>query len=117
MFKAIENFYSNHTQSNITPMNLGNKLYQSPYTPVTYKNVNVVFQPMKHKEDADYVAIIDEEPVTIHNDLIEKPEFIAPVEDVNMFSIGDDVINNFFVGSVTVVGLFVLFSFLQKHNK
>jgi len=35
-------------------------------------------------------------------------------EPVNRFSVGDDKISQFFIGSFTVVGLFVLYRFMNK---
>lgn len=134
MFKVLENFYSNHTQPNCNfkPMNLGNNLYHTQYNPESYKKVDVVFQPMNQIKATSYIALIEEEEVVhIDANLLPSSDIELPVGVIspevstdddsskksNTFSVGDDVVNNFFVGSITVVGLFILFSFLQKHNK
>lgn len=50
---------------------------------------------------------------------IPTPVFALPPDDDNrrrpdIYSIGDDMIKTFYVGSVTIVGLFILYRILQK---
>jgi hypothetical protein len=49
----------------------------------------------------------------------KKKEGFTSVDDaygrhMNRFSVGDDKISQFFIGSFTVVGLFVLYRFMHK---
>lgn len=125
MFTVLENFYSNHASCNsaVKPMNLGNNPHHTSYTADSYKKVDVVFQPVRNIDDSEYVALVeDETDIMRHIKNDHKIDYPVGIEDgsnkdYDMFSVGDDSINNFFIGSITVVGLFILFSFLQKHNK
>lgn len=88
------------------------------------KNINVVFQPngsffslfmdtKENKLNDDYGFVDISDNNDNNNELIE----LSGDDNKNgKFNFMKDPINSFFVGSITVVGLFVLFRFLQKNK-
>lgn len=129
MFRAIENFYSNYSKpNNCKPLITGRYSNATAYKPSINHKIDVVFTPVSFNGDLDYVAAVEDS--YFNSDILEaeySEPLITPViavvgkkqtsETPNIFSVGDDNINNLFIGSITVVGLFVLFSLLQKHGK
>jgi hypothetical protein len=106
-------------------------LYKPSITPKT----NVTFKPVKQsKGNVNYVAFIESESTVIIEDadadtdsdsdtdspdeLYEKGKIYSPLatsESANqIFSLGDDPIKSFYIGSVTIVGLFILYKMLIK---
>ena len=113
--------------------NLGKSTFFSYSSPrKTPMSVSIV--PVKNTDgNANYITILDSNeqedaviPQYMHID--EEPAILSQLdshveekegselneEKKSIFSIGDDYINNFYVGSVTIVGLFILFRLLQK---
>jgi hypothetical protein len=95
--------------------------------------MDVSIIPVKGTEgNANYITVLDHNediviPQYMHID--EEPDILSQLDlqsqnaddlteekknQKSIFSIGDDYINNFYIGSVTVVGLFILFRILQK---
>jgi len=111
------------------------------YQPTTIQKMDVGFRPIVQPEGKlQYVAIIetgedlimddssDSESETqkkTHDELYEKRKIYTPLvnspnncqDDSNkpdMFSLGNDPIKTFYIGSITVVGLFILYRILIK---
>lgn len=112
------------------------------YQPTTIQKMDVGFRPIVQPEGKlQYVAIIetgeeliiddssDSESETqkkTHDELYEKRKIYTPLvnskdksnEDESnkpdMFSLGNDPIKTFYIGSITVVGLFILYRILTK---
>jgi hypothetical protein len=82
----------------------------------------ISFLPVKNeKGNFNYIPVTPATTKSDTNELAYKtaniPSFDVPPEDnnrLNRFSIGEDMIKTFYVGSVTVVGLFILYRLLQK---
>jgi hypothetical protein len=110
------------------------------FQPTTIQKMDVGFRPIVQPEGKlQYVAIIEtgeeliiddssdsESESKNHNELYEKGKIYAPLvnskdksnEDESnkpdMFSLGNDPIKTFYIGSITVVGLFILYRILTK---
>jgi len=115
---------SKHLENSKIQGVLASSLYGEKYTTDDKKNnINVVFQPngsffslfmdtKENKLNKDY-GFVD----ISHN----NNEWIALSDDDDnnkngKFNFIKDPVNSFFIGSITVVGLFVLFRFLQKNK-
>jgi hypothetical protein len=106
------------------------------YQPTTIQPSAVDFRPIQQPEGkVQYVAIIEtgeeliirdsdsdsegeEEPNT-HNELYEQgkvyaPLVASPTKTPDIFALGEDPIKTFYIGSITVVGLFILYRILTK---
>ena len=113
------------------------KPMETLYKPSTTPKTNVTFKPVKQsKGNVNYVAFIESESTVIIEDadadtdndsdsdsdspdeLYEKGKIYSPLatsESANkIFSLGDDPIKSFYIGSVTIVGLFILYKMLIK---
>jgi hypothetical protein len=99
------------------------------YQPIKPSKMDVSFRPLKQPSgNHNYVAIIetDEELIITddeeeneqipHNKLYQQGEIYAsaPPENPDPFSLGNDPIKTFYVGSITVVGLIILYRMLTK---
>ena len=96
------------------------------YKPTKIPNSDVTFRPIKQSSgDMQYVALIyDSDDDDDHTDdesaeLYEKNEIYTPLATskppkTNIFSLGPDPIKNFYIGSITVVGLFILYRIITK---
>lgn len=102
------------------------------YSPSTVPKTDVTFREIKHPTgNVNYVAFIgsveddiiedteDEDAYTDDesSELYEKKEIYNPLAtsaSPTIFSLGDDPIKTFYIGSVTVVGLFILYRMLIK---
>ena len=75
-------------------------------------NTNVVFQPnnMFYSSLVEDKGKIDDETDTSNNDPISESK------EKDIFAFMKDPINGFFVGSITIVGLLVLFRLLNKNK-
>lgn len=71
----------------------------------------VIPQYMNIDEEDDLLSQLDSNSRDIEE---SNEENKSQNQKKSIFSIGDDYINNFYIGSVTVVGLFILFRILQK---
>ena len=74
-------------------------------------NMNVVFQP----NDVFYSSLIEDESKNEESD-IEIDTSNNELKEKDIFVFIKDPINSFFIGSITVVGLFVLFRLLNKNK-
>lgn len=95
-------------------------LHLEEFVPVWGDSVNVTFYP----DDGGLYAVLDEtEYGETHTEILEET-VIAPVQmppkteggacKKNPFRMGDDMVENFYIGSLSVVGLFILFRMMQK---
>jgi len=104
-----------------------NKLGQplsTPYKPSIIPNNDVTFRPLKQTNgNINYIALIESEREVIiedsdyynsDNESVDTPleTSVSPTKDI--FSLGNDPIKNFYIGSVTVIGLFILYRMLNR---
>lgn len=109
----------------------------TPYKPTMKPKMDVSFVPVKQQNGTkNYIALIDhdenvglpiDESETVNSGtefskLYKKGEIYAtptPDEDDdekidNIFSLGNDPVKVFYIGSITVVGLYILYRILSK---
>ena len=106
------------------------------YQPTTIQPSAINFRPIKQQPEGSvqYVAIIEtgeelvirpdsesdsESEAETHEELYEQgkvyaPLVVSPKKTPDIFSIGEDPIKTFYIGSITVVGLFILYRMLSK---
>jgi len=92
-------------------------LHLEEFVPVWGDSVNVTFYP----DDGGLYAVLDEtEYGDTHTEIVEET-VISPVQMPTLgttckkpFRMGDDMVENFYIGSLSVVGLFILFRMMQK---
>jgi hypothetical protein len=102
---------------------------QTPFEPMNIPKMDVSFRPLTQSNGyKQYVAFIDTEEELVINDDDEsvgcqeeeyKADTIyspttAPVEPKDPFSLGGDPIKTFYVGSITVLGLYLLYKILNR---
>jgi len=85
------------------------------FVPVWGESVNVSFYP----DQSDLYAMIDETEYgdTHHEIAEEKIGVYVPAPSCkknDMFKMGGDSIEHFYLGSISVIGLFILFRMLQR---
>lgn len=92
------------------------------YTPSTTNAMDVSFHPvMNDSGTQNYIALIDS------NDNVKIPSYMKishsndsldPIDSLDsnndVFNIENDYIKTFYIGSITVVGLYILFRILDK---
>lgn len=92
----------------------------SPYVPtIPSPQTNVVF---KQTSPANYVALMqfkeEEDPpfkqLYDAGNIYSEGPLATPKQTEDPFSLGKDPIKTFYIGSVTVVGLFILYKILMK---
>ena len=105
----------------------------TPYQPSVIPKTDVVFRPIKQPSgNVQYVALIDSKEEIIEEEETkeecdENTEFKQlynsgniyattqpSVDKKDPFSFGDDPIKTFYIGSITAVGLFILYRILTK---
>jgi hypothetical protein len=107
----------------------------TPYKPTNVIRMGVSFKPVQQQNgNSTYVALVDDNNdvgLPIDNDctiedtefskLYKKGEIYAtptPSDDdddkKDIFSLGKDPIKVFYIGSITVVGLYILFRIISK---
>jgi hypothetical protein len=109
----------------------------SPYKPTTKPKMDVSFVQVKQQNGMkNYIALVDDDenvglPIdesetvnsgTEFSKLYKKGEIYAtptPDEDEDekisdIFSLGNDPVKVFYIGSITVVGLYILYRILSK---
>jgi FlaG/FlaF family flagellin (archaellin) len=95
-------------------------LKSNNYESANNKTIDVVFQP----NGDSYNAIVDYEigydiSNLEHNDnsMNIASDYESETEKTyDIFDIGENRINQFFIGSITVIGLFMLYRMMQKHR-
>ena len=87
------------------------------------KPMGISFLPVKNANgNFNYIPVTkpdteSDDPIQYKTANIPTPSFASPPPDddkLNRYSIGNDMIKTFYVGSVTIVGLFILYRLLQK---
>lgn len=99
------------------------------YTPSNISSMDISFHPIKNPSGTvNYVAIVekDDENVVIPSNIAVDQDDISDDENEStneyekttgkndIFSLDNDYINTFYIGSITVVGLYILFRILDK---
>ena len=100
------------------------------YKPSAVDNMNVSFKPIKNPcGNTNFIAIVEEDNEFINipkdmqidddsEELYNNGNIYANVDSddnkKNIFSLDNDYVKTFYVGSVTVVGLYILFRILNK---
>jgi thiol-disulfide isomerase/thioredoxin len=105
------------------------------YIPSATNSMNISFKPMKNPSgNVNFVAIVeeDDENIEIPKDrqvdeevdtLYDNKNIYSPTNNElvyeddkkrDIFSLDNDYIKTFYVGSITVVGLYILFRILNK---
>jgi len=90
-----------------------------PYKSTNIPQMDVSFRPLTQPSGKiQYVALIESEETLREMDNHEEnaavSETIPPKPDI--FSLGKDPIKTFYIGSVTVIGLFILYRILNKNK-
>lgn len=95
----------------------------NPYYPSTTNKMDVSFHPVKNESGTqNYIALIenDNENVKIPLNMKINDSFDS-VDSVDLFdykkdefNLDNDYIKTFYIGSITVVGLYILFRILDK---
>jgi hypothetical protein len=94
-----------------TTFSCSDKIKGISFLPVKNANGNFNYVPVTKTDTAS------DDPILYKTANIPTPAFATPPPDddkLNRFNIGDDMIKTFYVGSVTIVGLFILYRLLQK---
>jgi len=98
----------------------------NPYIPSTIGTLDVYFHPIKNPSGTvNYVALVekDDENVVIPSNMVLdkddisdeiESEYEKTTEKNDIFSLDNDYIKTFYIGSITVVGLYILFRILDK---
>jgi len=90
----------------------------SPYEKAEQNPVNVVFLPIVSDNESKYItAVTDNTSNEVHvENIFSYSE--DPIEEekksVSTLDIGENPVAIFYIGSVTVVGLYILFCLLRK---
>ena len=117
-YSSLDNKSINLGNSQIQGI-LASKLNSEKYTIDSKKdNTNVIFQPsgsffspLVHDDKNDY-GFFDSSNNEEEEDDNDDNKMIN-----GTFNFINDPINSFFIGSITVVGLFVLYRMMEKYNK
>jgi len=93
----------------------------TPYEPADPNPLNVVFLPVMSDNESKYITAVSD---NTKNEIRVKnmiPYSEIPVGEqqeekkpISMFDIGANPVASFYIGSVTVVGLYILFRLLHK---
>ena len=97
--------------SKVDSKSLGN---HSTYQPSTEKKLDVVFQPDSTTGYYSVLALNSNGGYDISNDNSTDISGNEEESEKPIYSIGSNPINGLFIGSVTVLGLFLLYRLLKK---
>ncbi len=92
----------------------------SPYETINRNPLNVVFLPVMNNTETKFItAVTDNTNNEIHVENIAPYNHIDNVEEKeekpnSIFHIGNNPAAGFYFGSITVVGLYILFRLLHK---
>jgi hypothetical protein len=99
----------------------------NPYTPSNSSNMNVSFHPIKNTTGTvNYVALVENEnekaKIVIPKDMSiedEEDDTCSGSSNTNsnipdIFDLENDYVKTFYIGSITVVGLYILYRILDK---
>ena len=93
----------------------------NPYYPSTTNTMDVSFHPVKNESGTQhYIALIENDNDNIKlplnmkiSDSLDSLDYKDDYEK-NEFNLDNDYIKTFYIGSITVVGLYILFRILDK---
>jgi hypothetical protein len=117
--------YSSIESSSLVKSNCG-CAKSNPYYPSTTNTMDVSFHPVKNESGTQhYIALIenDNENVKIPlnmkiNDSLDSVDSLESSDPLNYkkyeFNLDNDYIKTFYIGSITAVGLYILFRILDK---
>jgi hypothetical protein len=100
----------------------------NPYTPSNSSNMNVSFHPIKNTTGTmNYVALVENEnekaKIVIPKEMSIEDEddtcsgsSISNLNTTDIFDIDNDYVKTFYIGSITVVGLYILYRILDKRK-
>ena len=105
----------------------------NPYTPSNSSNMNVSFHPIKNTTGTvNYVALVENEnekaKIVIPKDMSIEDEddqddtcsgssnTKSNLNTTDIFDIDNDYVKTFYIGSITVVGLYILYRILDKRK-
>jgi len=101
--------------------NLGKPCINSKvYYPSSINKMDVSFRPIKKDGSINYIPIIENEyevviPQYMEVDKEQEQEKEIPVvKKSDIFDLKHDYINTFYIGSITIVGLFILYRILDR---
>jgi hypothetical protein len=95
----------------------------TPYTPSNSAMMDVSFLPIKNTTGTvNYVALIENENKKVKTSIpkelvIENDEYDDSNENnktIDIFDLENDYVKTFYIGSITVVGLYILYRILDK---
>jgi len=100
----------------------------NPYTPSNSGIMDVSFLPIKNATGTvNYVALIENEnekaKISIPKELVVEDEMYDSCSDdsnenntktIDIFDLENDYVKTFYIGSITVVGLYILYRILDK---
>ena len=103
----------------------------NPYTPSNSSNMNVSFHPIKNTTGTvNYVALVENEnekaKIVIPKDMSIEGEdddtcsgssnSNSDTNTTDIFYLENDYVKTFYIGSITVVGLYILYRILDKRK-
>ena len=103
----------------------------NPYTPSNSSNMNVSFHPIKNTTGTmNYVALVENENekanIVIPKDMVIEDEHDEDdtcnvpsntnSNTTDIFDLENDYVKTFYIGSITVVGLYILYRILDKRK-
>ena len=103
----------------------------SQYKPTIVSKTEISFIPMKNNtyaaivqdDDDDTIGLPIDQPATEFSNLYNRGEiYTTPTPDADseseagddIFSLGKDPVNVFYIGSITVLGLYIFYRILSK---
>ena len=109
MNNTSSNLGTSYVQGYLVSNLLGEKYVANTNKP----NTNVVFEP----SGSFYSILVDDGSIVDTSNNMDNETEEDDDSKNGTFNFVNDPINTFFIGSITVVGLFVLFRLLQKTKK
>jgi hypothetical protein len=93
----------------------------TPYEPADPNPLNVVFLPVMSDNESKYITAVSDNSdneIYVKNMIPHSEVSVGEQQQekkpVSLFDIGANPIAEFYIGSVTVVGLYILFRLLHK---
>jgi hypothetical protein len=98
----------------------------NPYTPLNSSSMDVSFHPIKNTTGTvNYVALVENENDKLkivipkelkveEDDTDESSIDESTINTNDLFNLENDYVKTFYIGSITVVGLYILYRILDK---
>lgn len=118
--------YSSIQSSSLVKSKCGCANNSKLYSSSNLNSMDVSFHPiMNDSGTPNYIALIDDNhyyhndnikiPSNIKiNDSVDSVDSVNSVNSLDVFHLENDYIKTFYIGSITVVGLYILFRILDK---